>query len=446
MKSFSGRQISVVLLLVVLVLFCFFSACEQLTDAALPAGGWDEAGVSSTSDRESVSEKVGPPSSAGANAAFQNPPPVWSDYEYNKGQQVEVGNDYLSPILNYQDNKAHAAHLLKILRDEVVPQSVQALLRTFPKTFGYLQGREIGMGVALNTNDDVAVASFYSDIPHSTVSEPVSSVYGLTVGYFRFSWEEENAVLSSHSRKDLESAVAHEMMHALMCESLTCGYTGYDSNLNKDSSQMFPSWFREGTAEAVCGAARSVWLTVNRKYKLERMEQQYIEEFLREHPLTKGDFVSDYQTGWLAVMYLGWMANGRTSMEPAAIAAGLDTLLSQVHSGKSLNDAIRDNSQGNFSSLSDFESKFISTNKAVVDFGVELINKIGSGRGSVLVSSYANDDNLLPDTPADSPLFWLYVRRDTYTNKYNDSITAQQMFKGGAVTKQGIPGPGASAL
>ena len=446
MKSFSGRQISVVLLLVVLVLFCFFSACEQLTDAALPAGGWDEAGVSSTSGKGSVPETVGPPSSAGANAAFQNPPPVWSDYEYNKGQQVEVGNDYLSPILNYQDNKAHAAHLLKILRDEVVPQSVQALLRTFPKTFGYLQGREIGMGVALNTLEKATVASFSSVFSYASASEPVSTMYGLTVGYARFSWEKDKDVLAAHSRKELESAVAHEMMHALMCESLTCGYTGCDSNLNVDSSQMFPVWFREGTAEAVCGAARSVWLTVKRKYKPERMEQQYIKEFLRDHPLTKDAFISKYQTGYLAAMYLGWLANGRTSMEPAAIAAGLDTLLSQVHSGKSLSDAIRDNSQGNFSSLSDFESKFISTNKDVVDFCVELINKIGSGRGSVLVSSYANDDNLLPDTPVDSPLFWLYVRRETYTNKYNDSIAAQQMFKGGAVTKQGIPGPGASAL
>lgn len=417
-----------------------FFACNQLVDAKLPEQG-NPPPPSSTSPTDQKST-----SGYGLAADF------WSDYEYNKNQEIREDSEYLSPILDFQENRAHAAHMLGILRDEVVPQVVNALVNAFPKTFGYLRGRNIGMGVGLNTAEDQALACFFTDVPHTVPSEPISTTYGLYIGYGGFAWNEDNTLMAN-SRKELESTVAHEMTHALMCESLTAGFMGYDNQLNKVPDEAFPLWFREGTAEAASGCARVIRLNLQKKYPdypiTEEDERQLdvtdaeMKKFMEDNSLTNGKYNGTYQIGWLAVMYLGYLAVGGTSMESVDIARGLDTILSQIHGGASLSQAIADNSRGKFSGLADFEAKFTAENDEAVSFAVALMNKIGSGRGSILVQSYADDDDLFPDAPLESSLFWSYVRRDRYTNNYDEKITAAQMFKGGFATKEGVPGPAA---
>lgn len=426
-------------------------ACTQFVDATLPVQ--EDSSVNATlPEQEDSSVNATLPEQGDSSVdspeikpSTEKPSPSvevdWSDYQYYKNQKIAE-----SPILQWQDNKAYATHLVQILRDEVVPQSVKALLAKFPKTFGYLEGREIGVGLAMNTVEDSAVASFYSDIPHTTPDKPVSGVYGLTVGYSQFSWEkidESNFRLTSCSREELESAVVHEMMHAMMCESLTCGYTGRDSTLGKTAS--FPEWFREGTAEAVCGSARFVWKIAEKRYLLEQMEDKYMkEEVLQLYPLTADKHNSKYQTGWLAIMYLSHLASKDKALTPSSLAAGLDSILHQIHCGDSLSDTIQAISEGKFSGLDDFESKFTDSNDEVVDFCVELLNTVGKGRGSLLAENWEGDglqdSDLLPNEPFDTPLFWLYVRNDRYTNKFEDKISAAQMFKGGAAYKAGVPG------
>lgn len=74
---------------------------------------------------------------------------------------------------------------------------------------------------------------------------------------------------------------------------------------------------------------------------------------------------------------------------------------------------------------------------------------MGKGRGSLLAESWEGDGlrdaDLLPNEPFDTPLFWLHVRHDSYTNKFEDKISVAQMFKGGAAYKDGVPGLGVSA-
>ena len=195
-------------------------------------------------------------------------------------------------------------------------------------------------------------------------------------------------------------------------------------------------------AEVAGGGVRRLWAEVRKYYVLKKMESMYAKEFLTKFPLTGKHNLSTYQTGWLAVMYLGYLASGGSNLEPAYIAGGLDTIMSQVHLGKSLDQAIAANSQGKFSGLKDFEAKFTADNQEVVDFTITLLNTVGQGRGSLLFDSYADDDDLVPDEPYNTPLFWLYVRRDTKTNTYNNEISAKSLLKGGSATIAGVPGPG----
>ena len=131
-------------------------------------------------------------------------------------------------------------------------------------------------------------------------------------------------------------------------------------------------------------------------------------------------------------MYLAYLADGGQSMTSDSLAAGLDMLMSEIHSGKTLDQVIKDNSQNQFNGLEDFQAKFVSTNSNVVDFSTKLLNAIGKGRGSLLTSNYCDED-LLINQQQDTPLFWMYMgAKDTWTNTYNDKFSASSYFKGGA--------------
>lgn len=375
---------------------------------------------------------------AGGDTTIPETP--WSDYEYYKQLKISRDTCEVQTIVKWHPGyEDKVVHLLQELRDEVVPQAVASLVERFPKTFGHMVGKEIGMGVAFNSNDTSAVAALSAALPTDDASQ-----YGLIVGYGNFVWEGD--VLSANSRREMEAYVVHEMMHGLMSESLTCGYFGCDSSIDIIESQRFPLWFQEGTAEAVCGGARNLRFRLKKQYpnsvvngtevldaETERqldVTAAEMKDFINTNPLVKSrhSSVAAYQTGWLAVMYLGYLANGGSDMSPSSIAAGLDTLMGQVRDGASLSEAIRRSSCNKFSSIGDFESKFTGENSEVVDFVVKLMNAIGSGRGSVLVDSYKNftcipnDSDLLPDQAMDSRLFWLYINaNNVYTNKiYGD--------------------------
>lgn len=367
----------------------------------------------------------------------------WSDYKYYKNLVISKEASQVRAITKGFpiEDEDKIVHLLKELRDEIIPQAVTSLLVRFPKTFAHLKDQEIGMAIALNSDPGTSfVASFSANYAY-TLGEPhkpLSSIYGLIISYGRLGWEPGNHILPKSSRNELESHVAHEMMHALMCESLTCGYYGINASLNK--TEQFPKWFTEGAAEVAGGGARRIWIEINREYNkrynknyiLEQLENTYIEEFLRNNPLIADTDLSAYQTGYLAVMYLAYLAGGGQSMTSDSLATGLDILMSEIHSGKTLDQVIKENSQNQFKGLEDFQEKFVSTNQSVVDFSTKLLNIIGKGRGSLLTSNYC-DDNLLLNQQQDTPLFWMYIgAKDSWTNTYNDKISASRYFKGGA--------------
>lgn len=405
------------------------------------------------------------PAQSGALQGLRSTPQValsdFSDYEYyKKNYRLSVDNEDLEKnVLRYHTNKEFTLHLLEVLREQVIPQSVDALLKKFPKTFGYLSGKNIGMGLALNSHSKSEVAGFGYQIPlsYNADSIPDASECFLEVSYSP-DWMGGDGRLQEHFRKELEGSVAHEMMHAMMFESLTYGmYTMRHSHQVLHSADPFPIWFREGTAAAVNGSARFIWNMMTKKVFMSTMTADKVKEFLTEYPLTGNTSYSTYRTGYLAVLYLSYVACGN-QLNPVAMAEGLDAIMSRIHGGASLSEAVKVVSGGKYASLSDFESQFTGNNSSVVDFCVALLNavkysqkkanNVESSRGSLLAETWgdnaASDDDLLPDEPLESSLFWLYVRRDLYVNKYGGTIPAAQMFKGGAAYAKGNPGPGTS--
>lgn len=455
MKRFFQRKFSFRLPVIVICVFFFLIACTQVLETPSSDGSSVSSSPNSpTSPSGSPQNPTGSPAVPGTGSSTEE----LSDYENNKKQEISRDNVYLSTTLASQQEEDidKALHILKILRDEIVPQSVHKLIATFPKTFGWLQkDYEVGMGITLSSyvdKSDSVVALFLGNFAKgNTPDETVFTDYTLSVKYGKFKWNEE-IELTDESRSELESHVAHEMMHALMIESLSSGFFGITAELKDISSDIFPKWFTEGSAEAVGGITSKIWDEITKPVFLTNgMEEQYVKKFIEQYPLNKAGYYSVYQTGCLATLYLSYLASGKnaTEWEIKDLASGLDSLLYKIHCGQSLASVINEISpvlktgQKKYSDITSFVNAFTGENADVVSFVTALLNKAGAdGQGSLIAPSFQTKD-ILPNEKYETPVFWLSVRGDAKTNTYNNKITARQMFKGGSATKDGIPGLGA---
>lgn len=362
-----------------------------------------------------------------------------SDYEQNKAIIISQDNLELKKLLHYHTEKEKVVHLLQALRDEIVPQAVKALVARFPQAFHYLKEKDIGIGLKLNDMSGTTKASFSMN-PMYTDGRPEESVwviYSLTISYEDLEWTGNQ--LTDFWRKELEKRVTHEMMHALMCESLTCGFTLWDCNLNQHGDG-FPSWFVEGAAETVSAGSSLVAFKTGLNINAQTSPQEITDILTKKHPLTGNSILSQYGVGYLAVMYLSHIAAGGTVYDATSLAQGLDTILSRIHAGESLDGVIKSISNNQFTGLRDFESKFATEG---ANFVARLMDTIGTGRGALLHGDYSTTD-LLPNERYETSLFWLNILKDEYNNKFNDEFNARAVFKGGSSTKTGVPGPAVS--
>ncbi|MBO5691022.1 MAG: hypothetical protein J6R96_04085, partial [Spirochaetaceae bacterium] len=198
-----------------------------------------DSSTPTTDDSASSTDSSAPSTDEPATSTDSSTPSNtdWSDYKYYKNLVISKEASQVRAITKGFpiEDEDKIVHLLKELRDEIIPQAVTSLLVRFPKTFAHLKDHEIGMAIALNSDPGASfVASFSANYAY-TLGEPhkpLSSIYGLIISYGRLGWEPGNHILPKSSRNELESHVAHEMMHALMCESLTCGYYGINASLN----------------------------------------------------------------------------------------------------------------------------------------------------------------------------------------------------------------------
>lgn len=171
---------------------------------------------------------------------------------------------------------------------------------------------------------------------------------------------------------DLATTIAHEMTHAVMFDTVTNGMLG------SSGGDSFPLWFVEGVAQSVGGAMNYVVDLQNMVNS--NASDEAIKKWLSKLTNTSNAY-NAYSAGYIASMYLGYVAGGEGTLNASTIADGLDKLLKDVGDGYSLSQAIARHTNGKYESLTDFEDKFAND---AIGFARDLVRAAGSGTGSII--------------------------------------------------------------
>lgn len=186
---------------------------------------------------------------------------------------------------------------------------------------------------------------------------------------------------------DLAGTVTHEMMHALMFDTVTNGMISINpatgnQNLN-DSKIIFPHWFKEGLAETVGGGMDRLTdimgksnvnvdnvLALNSSSKYGNdisisQIQNWMNDMKSYNPKGTSSLVG-YSRGYAACMYLGYKAGGGKNLDADVnsnvIKKGIDNILVDLASGHSLDKVIAHYT--GCANTSDFVNKINSTEVA----------------------------------------------------------------------------------
>lgn len=321
------------------------------------------------------------------------------------------------------------------LKNQIVPQAVQGIVNRYSTTFGYLRNSSIGIGLKLeNDPSSQVLASVTIGVSGPIIAPDVN--YMLTVNMASLLDSAGNFIPGK--RDELEITIIHEMTHALMDEALTNGMLGYIGNGQTDPTERFPMWFTEGMAQASAGGCFDGNDWVNNGLGITAATSTAaIANILnsgQNHLSTAdgGSGVAQYGTGYLACMYLGYLASGRGSVQASKIASGLDKIMNEIKSGTSMQDAVRRYTP--YQTLADFESNF---GNDAAGFVHNLLSAVGNGSGG-LVSGLTTSQSFLPDRNLNVSLFELNTTREEVSNSYPSD---HPVLAGGTRYGTGTAGP-----
>lgn len=178
---------------------------------------------------------------------------------------------------------------------------------------------------------------------------------------------------------ELESTIAHEMMHAVMDAATPAGMYG------SGGAEDFPKWFKEGTAQLTGGGFTTGW----NDYLVNAVNRNCSDDELSA--LLKRYTVQDrvYGHGYLAAAYMGALINGDVSNVTAdGIASGMNALFSGLIADplKSLKEVVDNLLSGAGKTLDGLINDINNGTADGVAFVRNLIKAANGGAGSVIAS------------------------------------------------------------
>lgn len=301
-------------------------------------------------------------------------------------------------------SKAGAVSTGSILADtianELVPNAVKQILDGFPAFKTAMAGKEMSMGLEIAFEDGpgnklaYASAQFYM----TPGTPPISMMIKVDSADF------SDADVGGAKMEELESTLAHELMHSVMQFTLLDGMAG------RGGVTQYPTWFKEGTAQLTGGGFPTNW-----NYELQVYAGALSGEDDHTYDTRIGDYLAKYTMdgrpyghGYLGCAYLGYLANGKGAVTGAGIAAGMNKIFADLLAGKSLDNAIKDQTGITVSQLNNM---FASKNTDLRDFIRRLAYNSKGGAGSVTAPTLASGGDKIIGTGASKQPLWIDPNR-----------------------------------
>ena len=364
------------------------------------------------------------------------------------------------PVLTYCSKSAidhlgydNMAMIYNLISDDILPQVVSQLTTAFPTFIETDGGKAIG--------EKIGLVVYTSEFPDSVASsrESLAYVSGFPLGtenyicmlgvnvltLFEKDPKTGTYTFKESERANLENTVIHEMMHAFMNDYVRAGNT-------TDKANNYPGWFCEGIASAVENVYTFRYDQYSKIYGYSRGNGESAEvstddllEFYKEYsevyPVEggpthvpdigtsddDGNRISAYTMGYLATLYLSYLAQADNPTDYSSFSAGefrtgLNTIFSLLHSGHTLDEVISSISGGMYKNTDDFTAKFVKgengdgtngegesvTAEVSLGFCVSYLNYLGEVTAQLQKTdsnATANGSILLPlDTAEKSPI------------------------------------------
>lgn len=293
------------------------------------------------------------------------------------------------------------------IKEEYMPKLLGGIVSALPQSaIPTVRGLQISLNMCYENNSVLAYVS----------SNGVAFQLGVNMKYLT---EDRGQIGMSD---DLATTIAHEMTHAVMFDAVTNGMLG------SAGADRFPSWFVEGTAQALGGAMN---YCQDLTYRVMPQGDQAIQNWLSKLTDTSDDY-NAYAQGYIGSMYLGYVAGGGGAVTAATIAKGLDNILKDIEDGYSLGQAISRQTNGKYDDLLDFERSFP---KDAVGFTKELVAAVGSGTGSIASpNGLSGSKASLLQGGQTSDYFILNVDQSDH---YVNNLGGKNTYTGGGATKTG---------
>lgn len=304
-----------------------------------------------------------------------------------------------------------------ILQKQIVPNVVSDMLSTYT-AFSYLMGSSIGIGLDLYSSAGSGVVA--------SVTSSTNAIKGIRTFQLRINMAAVD-LSTIDGRSELERTVAHEMMHAFMFEAVSRGMKG--------SNVGYPLWFIEGMAQTTCGPENWMQFLGIDASSSEAEIQAAIGSSRFNLKSGTDAAATQYGTGYLACMYLGYKASGETVVNAQNIAKGLNKILLRLISGDSLNTAVRyEVGINNASAVSKFQDTF-ATDPDAAAFIKQLFTATAGGAGGIISGSLTDIDLISDANLAGVNLFQLDTKHQKVENLYPSKVNLDSGSTTGAAGK-----------
>jgi len=287
-------------------------------------------------------------------------------------------------------NATSNANLVADQVKTLIPTIFEKILDTYPSLDGAANLEiKLDMSYIDGGNGTLAYAA-YSYYPSDYT--PVTSSFLVKIDTADFTNSNAQSTSPNNDRYDLlEATLRHELTHTVMQYTLT-----------KSMATDMPQWFAEGAAQVSGGGFSTGWLSelaniTNSISTGDTSRDSDISDYLKKYTVDG----RPYGHGFLATAYAAQLAavkDGKSGVSPTNMAAGLNSILSQLKSGKSFADAVKD---ATGKTVDEIKNAINNGEAGAVAFAREYSIASKGGAGSALLASFGDGSQAAGGVPAD---------------------------------------------